>query len=137
MRKPVEGARYSLGLKVTGATKKRIDNEARRTGRTQSQEVETRIEWTFRQQDLLPGVLELAYGRQLANLVQQVASAGQNAELQALREKGLPPVWDDPWFLEDAVGEMKRALDGILDKAKNPAMPAPGTTTHNILGGNK
>lgn len=42
------GTRVSLGLKVTPAIKTALDEEARRNGRTQSQEAEARLEASFR-----------------------------------------------------------------------------------------
>jgi hypothetical protein len=44
----VSGARVSLGLRVTGDTKSRLDNAALASGRSQSQEAELRLEQSFR-----------------------------------------------------------------------------------------
>lgn len=49
----VLGKRYSLGLKVTGDIKRRLDQEARSSGRTQSQEAEYRLERSFWLDDML------------------------------------------------------------------------------------
>ncbi len=43
MKKPQAGKRVSLGLKVTAETKDALDKEAKRTGKTQSQVAEYRI----------------------------------------------------------------------------------------------
>jgi hypothetical protein len=72
LKRPVAGRRFSLGLKVTAAAKTRLDNAARASGRTQSQEAEVRIERSFDRQDLLPEVLSLAYGKRAASLLMRL-----------------------------------------------------------------
>lgn len=47
------GARVSLGLRVTTETKKRLDEAAEKSGRSQSQEAELRIEQSFLLEDML------------------------------------------------------------------------------------
>jgi len=130
MRKPVEGARYSLGLKVTGATKKRIDKAAVASGRTQSQECEIRLEQTFHEQDLLPGIQQLAYGGVVAALVQEFAAAAKTVEWHYHSDAGLPPVSLD---LDEVVNELKRVRD---DKARVAMQPDPNIT-HRIHDGRK
>ena len=63
------GTRMSLGLKVTPQIKIRLDNAARESGRTQSQEAELRLERSFERVDLLTDVLTLAYGARAAEPV--------------------------------------------------------------------
>lgn len=50
-KQPPPGKRASLGLKVTAETKRRIEAAARASGRTQSQEAEYRLEWSFEIED--------------------------------------------------------------------------------------
>jgi hypothetical protein len=57
------GKRPTVSLMVTAEIKNRLDAAARANGRTQSQEAEVRLEQSFRSQDLLPQVLDLAYSR--------------------------------------------------------------------------
>jgi hypothetical protein len=66
---PVPGQKMSLGLKVTAEVKSRLDRAARKSGRTQSQEAEMRIERSFDREALLSEVLSLAYGRETAGLL--------------------------------------------------------------------
>jgi predicted transcriptional regulator len=81
------GKRVSLGLKVTPEIKQRIDEEARRTGRTQSQQAELMIERSFAQEEAF-GVAGL---RQLAILMASAFwSAGR------LRAAGKEQWIDDP-----------------------------------------
>jgi len=46
------GERMALGLRVTPDTKNKLDLSAQKTGRTQSQEAEARLERTFFQDDI-------------------------------------------------------------------------------------
>jgi hypothetical protein len=73
--KPAEaGTRVSLGLKVTGEMKNLIDAAAAKSGRSQSQEAAFRLERSFDRIELLPEVLALAYGRELAGLILALAA---------------------------------------------------------------
>jgi hypothetical protein len=50
---PKPGARVSLGLRVTSEIKEKLDAAARRTGRSQSQEAEIRLERSFEREGLV------------------------------------------------------------------------------------
>lgn len=54
IKAPTPGTRVSLGLKVTPEIKRRLDQAARDSGRTQSQEAELRIEQSFRNDNRRP-----------------------------------------------------------------------------------
>jgi hypothetical protein len=68
-----------LGLRVTLETKRRLDDAAVASGRSQSQEAELRLEHSFDREDLLIDILKLAYGEQLAGLVLLIAGAMHDA----------------------------------------------------------
>ena len=52
---PTPGKRVSLGLKVTSEIKQRLDEEARKSGRTQSQQAELMIDRAFAEEAALGG----------------------------------------------------------------------------------
>jgi hypothetical protein len=54
-RKPKQGDRVSLGLRVTAEMKLRLDDAAAKSGRSQSQEAELRLERSFREEEALGG----------------------------------------------------------------------------------
>jgi hypothetical protein len=56
VKAPTPGKRVSLGLKVTAEIKQRIDEEARKSGRTQSQQAELMIERGFEQEQQIVDV---------------------------------------------------------------------------------
>lgn len=58
--------RVMLGLRVTPEIKQQLDDAAQRSGRSQSQEAELRLERSFDRQGLLQEVLELSYGPEVA-----------------------------------------------------------------------
>ena len=68
-RKPNEGERVGLSLRVTPETKRTLDAAAEKAGRSLSQEAEYRLERSFQNEQLLPQLLDMAYGRQLAGLL--------------------------------------------------------------------
>jgi hypothetical protein len=76
LKTPEPGERVSLGLRVTAATKQRLDDAARATGQTQSREAELLIEYAFRERDALGG----AGAQQMARaMAAAFAFAGQRA----------------------------------------------------------
>lgn len=72
---PKQGARNSLGLKVTAGTKQALLEAAKRSGRSMSQEAEARIIWSFERGRLLAEVLEAARGGTLADFATQAEEA--------------------------------------------------------------
>lgn len=97
---PRPGQKSSLGLKVTAEIKRRIDTEAMRQGRTQSQEAEWRLARSFDRQDLLDEVLTIAYGKQIAALLIVMGSVLRRYAGQP--KDGKPPK-DDAHWLDDPV----------------------------------
>jgi predicted transcriptional regulator len=84
---PTPGKRVALGLKVTSEIKQRLDEEARKNGRTQSQQAELMIERSFAQEEAFGA----AGMRQLAILMASAFwSAGR------LRAAGKEQWTDDP-----------------------------------------
>jgi hypothetical protein len=68
-REPTPGERVGLSLRVTPDTKRALDTAAECAGRSLSQEAELRLEQSFRNQDLLFQVLDIAYGQHTAALL--------------------------------------------------------------------
>jgi len=58
-----------LSFRVTPDLKRELDAAAKRSGRSQSQEAEIRLERSFDRQGLLSEVLSIAYGKELAKLL--------------------------------------------------------------------
>jgi hypothetical protein len=73
--RPSVGERVPLGLRVTPEMKRRLDEAAKRSGRSQSQEAEFRLERSFDRTDLLPEVLRLEFGRDLAGILMMLGTA--------------------------------------------------------------
>ena len=123
----------SLGLKVTSDIKGRLENAARASGRTQSQEAEVRLERSFDHQELLPQVLELTYGRQLAAVLlmlgQVMKTAGESAAFSetvhpgsSFRPEGVRKWFDSPYGYDQAVRAAVRILDALRPRG-NSEMP--------------
>ncbi len=109
---PKPGDRVSLGLRVTSETKAALDDAAARSGRSQSQEAELRLERSFHDQRLMYDALELAYGATLAGLLLAVGDAMKNTARMA-------------WFpMEDLVPWHAHPLgfDEVIDSANTVLM---------------
>jgi hypothetical protein len=76
------GERFQLGVRVTPRVKKMLDNAAEESGRSLNQETELRIERSFDRQELLPEVLTLAYGEDIAADLMKLG-----AEMKARRHR--------------------------------------------------
>lgn len=127
---PAPGAKASLGLKVTASLKKRLEEAAEASGRTQSQEAEYRLERSFDRADLMWEVMELSYGREAAALILLVARAMTDAgrmsgyrHSPAGNERG---AWIDDRF---AYEQAQKAAATILDKFKPPRWTPTRTIT--------
>lgn len=66
---PEEGERLAMAFRVTAATKRKLAAAADREGRSQSQEAEFRLEASFKDEQLLEGVLDRLYGRCVSGLL--------------------------------------------------------------------
>lgn len=128
LKQPVAGKRMSLGLKVTSEVKAKLDHAAQASGRTQSQEAEARLERSFQNEDLLPQLMELAYGRQAAGLLIILGRITRDAgSAAAFYSKGtLEAVenWmNEPWAFEQVRLGIMAALDGLRPEGE-PIAPA-------------
>lgn len=87
------GDRVPLSLRVTPAVKRSLDEIVKKTGRSQSQEAELRLERSFDRENLLIESLELAYGGPIAGLLVWIGEAMQGAAMREgyKRAKGHVP----------------------------------------------
>lgn len=68
-REPKPGERVQLSFRITPEIKKRLDEAAEHSGRSQSQEAEFRLELSFHREQLLIESMTLLFGRELAGLI--------------------------------------------------------------------
>ena len=125
----VAGERFSLGLKVTADIKERVDQAARESGRTQSQEAEYRLQGSFDREDLLSDVLALAYGKYVAGILLMLGyaidAAGRGAS--SIRTVGGARDWiNDPHAFDQAV----RAALHIFDALRPEGTVSPEQYEH-------
>jgi hypothetical protein len=96
-KRPSEGERVSLGLRVTPAIKELLDKAAADNGRSQSQEAELRLERSFERQAILGEALELAYGSEAAGILLAVIVAMTETGKIANFDRSQPKYWvNDP-----------------------------------------
>jgi hypothetical protein len=85
--RPTVGKRIPLGLRVTPDLKRKLDFAAEETGRSQSQEAELRLERSFEREEMLPDVLTLAYGEEVAGILMTLGLV--LAQTKSLAEFGM------------------------------------------------
>jgi hypothetical protein len=122
---PVPGQKMSLGLKVTAEVKWRLDRAARKSGRTQSQEAEMRIERSFDREALLSEVLSLAYGRETAGLLIMLGETMKAVVDRTSRAYG-------HWLVDgSAYFEVEQAVIRLLNAAR-PSEVSQQPTPQNV-----
>jgi TraY domain len=161
-RQPEPGERVHLGFRVTPQLKRKLEEASAANGRSQSQEAEMRLEQSFGHQELLPQVLALAYGRQLAALLLMLGEMlrrgnwlespygfdqsvkGVNFLLKALRPPGeivLPPMAFEkgppgtpPFQIYSQLGEIE--AERLLSEAAGgtPLISDHALVIHQMLG---
>jgi len=105
LKAPRPGERVALGLKVTAEIKQRLDEAARKSGRTQSQQAELMIERAFFEESALGG----PEVRQLVDLMASAfAFAGQRGA-----SGNSNWVTDPPAYIAGIVGVLDALLLGL------------------------
>jgi hypothetical protein len=127
------GTRASLGLKVTPALKARIEEEAAKNGRTQSQEAEARLERSFDRADLLSDAMSLAYGPQTAGLLMVIGRAMTDAGrfssfLSSPENLGADDWIKDPYGFEQARLAIETVMEAFRPRAEPVVEPTAAGT---------
>ncbi|HWA21528.1 MAG TPA: TraY domain-containing protein [Caulobacterales bacterium] len=108
--------RVPLGLRVTPATKKRLDEAATASGRSQSQEAEMRLEQTFNAENAVFDALDLAYGKRLTGLLLAIAHAAQITGTRAVSVSQLNFFGGEEWGSDPyAYDQAARAINAVLE----------------------
>jgi TraY domain len=118
-KEPAAGERVGLSLRVTPETKRALDAAAAASGRSLSQEAEMRLERAFQDEQLLPQLLDLAYGRDTAGLLLLIGeclrdTAAHAAAFSGARLEPRPDWMSRPWVYrqaEDAIAALLAALE--------------------------
>lgn len=120
-REPELGERVGLSLRVTPGTKRALDAASEAAGRSLSQEAEMRLERSFRDESLIPQLLDAAYGRQTAGLLMLLArvirdTAHTSAFMRELSLESAEDWMRHPW----AYRQVEEAVHLVFD-ALRPA----------------
>ena len=131
---PDGGKRHPLNMRTTHAVREKLERAATDSGRSLAQEVEHRLEKSFEREGLLPEVLELAYGRQLAGLLMALGwamrDAGRMAGFHKHATLEASEQWtDDPYAYDQAM----KAVGAILVAARPEGDPTPPERKHPAL----
>jgi hypothetical protein len=120
---PFEDKRRTLTTRITEATRLALENSAAEKGRSLSQEIEFRIECSFRDDNWLDAALDAAYGSRNAGVLMLLGRVMRDAG--AFAEATTLPDWLDDHGDFDAVA---RGLDTVI-AALRPCRPAAPNET--------
>jgi hypothetical protein len=132
-RSPKPGERFQVGIRVTPEVKNRLDEAAARTGRSQSQEAEFRLEHSFDRENVLVDALTMAFGNRkttaLLLLVGLALERGAHDALVMLERITARPSTAEHWT-SNAI-----AFDAALEAAYTvleAARPGDFKLLHNV-----
>ena len=117
------GERVPLGLRVTPELKAKLDSAAKDSGRSQSQEVELRLEQSLRSEGALYEALDLAYGRELTAVVLTLARAlhftgTRTAFVSKFTEEGIEKWMSNPYAFDQAISAANVVLEAFRPEGK-------------------
>jgi hypothetical protein len=102
-RKIKPGDRVPIGLRVTPQMKARIDSAATDSGRSQSQEIEMRLERSFSQEQVAHEIIGAIYGDQIGGMMIMLGAAIKTTGSFATMAGILPSAAvADSWLGEDS-----------------------------------
>lgn len=131
-RPPLPGERVPLGLRVTKEAKRRLDQAATASGRSQSQEAELRLEHTFNDEKSVLDVLDLAYGRRWTGLLLALARVGQLTGTRGVFVSQWNGEGCEDWFADPyAYDQMVKAVNFMLEAFRPDG---PIETLHEPFG---
>lgn len=124
------GERLPLGLRVTPALKKKLNDASNASGRSLSQEAEIRLEYSFNTTNVLFEALDLAYGRRWTGLLLALAQVAQLTGTRALAVSqwefnGCEDWVLDPYAYNQALSALNVVLEAFRPSAAIPDAPPP------------
>jgi hypothetical protein len=121
------GERIPLGLRVTKETKQRLDDAAKASGRSLSQEAELRLEHSFEAERVALSGLDLRFGRHWTGLLLAIAQAAQTTGTRGLMISRWNFEGCEDWVLDPyAYDQALRAVMFILEHFRPKGEPKPG-----------
>ncbi|SEP47887.1 hypothetical protein SAMN02990966_06924 [Rhodospirillales bacterium URHD0017] len=134
------GFRPQLAFNITSELMSKIREAQASSGRSQSAEVEHRLERSFQREQLLDGVIALRYGPQLGALIETIADAAQLASLwgNALADREQGQVAgkrkEDPRIYAATLDAVRLVLRMFDPANEGPVVrPKPGPPTWDTL----
>jgi hypothetical protein len=128
-RPPKEGERFPVSFRVTPELKRKLDESARRNGRSQSQEAELRLEQSFREESRAPILLEGIYGRRTGCLLELLGHV-----MQAAGSAATPYAGKTAYILIDRLDSKEAKREAVL-AARHVLAEIGGTSPSPDEGG--
>ncbi len=117
------GARVPLGLRVTTEVRRGLNEACKASGRSLSQEAETRLEHTFTATNAVFDALDLAYGRRWGGLLLAIAQVAQITGTRAVsisqwNFEGCEDWMADPYAYDQAMCGVVSLLEAFRPRGK-------------------
>lgn len=125
-REPTQGERVGLSLRVTPQTKRDLDHAAEMSGRSLSQEAESRLEQSFQEETRIPEIMNRIYGSQLADFLMSIGSILREWGPQVGYSLTRTVEGAHNWFdLRFAFDQAKEAIDLVMEAIRPVGGPEP------------
>jgi hypothetical protein len=112
-----------MSFRVPPELKEMMDQAAEKSGRSVAQEIELRLENSFRNERVLDEVIDLHFGHANGELLLSVFGAVLNAATEAWRTQSHTGDWIDDTATQKAVASVLRSLAAGLDGSAEPINP--------------
>src|SRR5215831_17637075 len=119
-RQLVPGERVPMSFRVPSELKEMMDQAAEKSGRSVAQEIELRLQNSFRSERVLDEVIDLHFGHANGELLLSVFGAVLNAATEAWRTQSHTGDWIDDTATQKAVASLLRSLAAGLDGSAEP-----------------
>lgn len=119
------GERVPMSFRVTPEFKRMLDDASAKSGKSLSQEVEARLEQSFRDEQHLEQALELIYGKALAGILTILGDVMQRVGARAVTASHPPNAVENGDWLADpyAFDQASKAAGVILDAIRPEGDP--------------
>jgi hypothetical protein len=109
--KPAERKSRNLTFRSRGALRQKLEDATRKSGRSVSEEIERRLEYSFRDEDVLASAADLAYGREIAALVDILGRVLDSIDIHATLAGPPKRLLHSPFWFDQATAAVCAILD--------------------------
>ena len=117
--RPREEVRKNVGFRITPSLRKMLENAASKNGRSLSQEMEFRLEMTFRSDGVVREALTLAYGPEVAGDMFNFADTARTMRtISDMKEKGMLTATNEKQILSACAKTLTDMIEKMREKVE-------------------